>query len=273
MERSEDFDANGDVVTSIGEINQQDSNIYFTAAAAYEPSINTITVFTFPGANGTTVPTAVSPYQGMTVGGFYQPAQGNYMPFVYNVVTAQGATIQLPPNNGFWLTQINQSGMVVGYYTDTNNISHGWLYQIGTDTVTTYDEGDAVNGTVITGIADNGWFVGTFFDKDNNGHGFYGTQTTAIEVDYPGSTYTFVEGISPEDVENNTELFGEFEGSSTGSAQFTVTLTPKGEKWKKLTDYPKWVLPVNALDDYGDIVGTSVTKNGHLDEGFEKSPR
>jgi probable HAF family extracellular repeat protein len=64
--------------------------------------------------------------------------------------------------NGTAATGINNLGQIVGYYLDSNNFQHGYLYSNGT--YVTLDDPLGSHGTVATGINDSGQIVGFYLD-------------------------------------------------------------------------------------------------------------
>jgi probable HAF family extracellular repeat protein len=64
--------------------------------------------------------------------------------------------------NGTAATGINNLGQIVGYYLDSNNVQHGYLYSNGT--YITLDDPLGSHATVATGINDSGQIVGFYLD-------------------------------------------------------------------------------------------------------------
>ena len=63
-------------------------------------------------------------------------------------------------------TGINNLGQIVGYYLDSNNFQHGYLYSNGT--YLTLDDPLGSHGTVATGINDSGQIVGFYLDGSSS---------------------------------------------------------------------------------------------------------
>jgi len=65
---------------------------------------------------------------------------------------------------------INDAGQIVGYYLDSSQVAHGFLYS--GSTYTTIDDPLGTKGTVAQGINDAGQIVGYYIDSGGNTHGF-----------------------------------------------------------------------------------------------------
>jgi hypothetical protein len=76
---------------------------------------------------------------------------------------------------------INNEGLVVGDYTDSNGNTHGLVFNSVTDVWQTVDDPFAVtgpgNGTIINGINDNGQIVGFYVNAEGSTIGLVGTAT------------------------------------------------------------------------------------------------
>ncbi|MGH9641250.1 MAG: hypothetical protein ACRD3Q_02365, partial [Terriglobales bacterium] len=62
---------------------------------------------------------------------------------------------------------LNNNGQVVGDYTDSSGLSHGFVYTVNSSTWQTIDNPNGVGTTIVNGINDKGMLVG-----------FYGTAPT-----------------------------------------------------------------------------------------------
>lgn len=76
-------------------------------------------------------------------------------------------------NGGTNAKGVNDSGQVVGYYSDAGGRFHGFLYSGGN--YTTIDVG--ARGTFLNGINDAGQIVGSYIDGSGAEHGFLATPT------------------------------------------------------------------------------------------------
>ena len=90
------------------------------------------------------------------------------------------------------LRAINNAGLIVGNYVDSNGQFHGFQLDRVTGTFTTIDVSGAAN-TLLFGINNNGQMVGTFGDSLSGlTRGFFmnGIGSTAIPFDVPGALAT-----------------------------------------------------------------------------------
>jgi len=84
---------------------------------------------------------------------------------------------------------INDKGQIVGQYTDSNRLRHGFLYSGGN--YTTIDDPLATNGTFARGINNKGQIVGQYIDSSGE-HGFLysdGKYTTINDPLATNATY------------------------------------------------------------------------------------
>jgi probable HAF family extracellular repeat protein len=81
--------------------------------------------------------------------------------------------------NGTNANGINNSGEIVGFYSDANGNSHGFVYQNGV--FTTVDDPLAANGTEFFGVNDSGQIVGFYLDANFAEHAFLATPTAVPE--------------------------------------------------------------------------------------------
>jgi probable HAF family extracellular repeat protein len=123
---------------------------------------------------------AVNLFLGMAV-------QGNGQP-TYAFTTLEVPGSSWLDNNGISANGINASGQIVGYYTDANYRSHGFLFNQGI--YTTLDVPGAVH-TVACGINDSGQIVG------NSSRGaFLLDQGSYTTLRVPGADGTWAYGIN-----------------------------------------------------------------------------
>jgi probable HAF family extracellular repeat protein len=87
---------------------------------------------------------------------------------------------------------INEHGQITGFYTDVNNVNHGFLLSNGQ--YTTLDDPNAGTGagqgTIANVSSDSGQIVGSFFDANTVAHGFVlsGGQYTTLPDDPKAAT-------------------------------------------------------------------------------------
>ena len=65
---------------------------------------------------------------------------------------------------------MNNLNLVVGSYMDTNNASHGFIYDNGR--FTSIDDPDGIGTTVVNGVNDDSQLVGFYVDAEMNTDGF-----------------------------------------------------------------------------------------------------
>jgi hypothetical protein len=88
---------------------------------------------------------------------------------------------------GAQATSINAAGEIVGSYSDSSGISHGFLYRKGT--FTTIDFPGGINAAALS-INDRRDIVGSYTTSDGRGHGFLYRDDTYTTIDPPGSIST-----------------------------------------------------------------------------------
>jgi probable HAF family extracellular repeat protein len=118
-----------------------------------------------------------------------------YHGFTYNgsSYSTFDATGSAPANSlGTGAYDINNSGQVVGFFTDSSGNYHGFIKN-GSNFQTI----DVSGGfdTQILGENNLGQVVGTYFDSSGNEHGFLMTGSVVTTIDYPGQYGTGIDGI------------------------------------------------------------------------------
>jgi len=101
-------------------------------------------------------------------------------------------TIDFPGAFSTYLTGINNSGDIVGYYTDANNTGSGFLYAGGAFTAIDFP---GASETEAYGINNSGDIVG-FYVRPKGGGGFLYAGGTFSKVDFPGASSTYPSGIN-----------------------------------------------------------------------------
>jgi hypothetical protein len=92
---------------------------------------------------------------------------------------------------------INPQGTIVGNYTDSSGIGHGFLLSKGI--FTTIDVPGAIPGsTNVVGINPRGDIVGFYTETNSNFVGFLLSNGTFSTIDVPGSTFSPTTGINPQ---------------------------------------------------------------------------
>lgn len=169
---------------------------------------------------------------------------------------------------------INDLGQIVGGYTDTNGVTHGYLLSHGHYTV--LDDPQAAGYTNATGINDLGQIVGSYFDSSGVQHGFllsHGKYTTLDDPNSTGGTQAF-------QINNFGQIVGSFGGTATsfGSAAtagehgfvlsggvYTTLDDPNGVTNGQSSTYAE------GINDFGEVVGFYFDSNG-LVHGFSAMP-
>lgn len=153
-----------------------------------------------PAFGQDTRPNGINKWNSMV--GQYLPASGIWTGFKR---FSNGSFIDLayPGSNGTYPNAINDSGLVVGLYYDTNYTAHGFIYHNGN--WANLDAPFAL-GTSLIGVSNSGAMLGASF-----GSGWFLYVNGAFETlpSVPNSTATTFDGLSPD---------GFFTGTTTDSA-------------------------------------------------------
>jgi hypothetical protein len=112
---------------------------------------------------------------GMTCGAVVT-AQSTYS-FTRNASGSVFTKFQVPGSKNTQLLGINNEGVAVGFYTDSNNLMHGLYYIPATGDWVRVDDPDGVQGTVINGLNNKNELVGFYTDAAGNVHGMVVTVT------------------------------------------------------------------------------------------------
>ena len=161
-----------------------------------------------PGANGAAT----------EIAGYYYDAGDIAHGFVYNgsLTTINNSSFVdvTDPNmgsyGGTYVTGINDSGEVVGYYFDANDVPHG--FAATPDSSGNYDPNAftdindplAVHGTYASGVNDAGEIVGYYYDANYDLHGFIYNDGTYLTLDDPSAA----DGTYPSAVNNSGQVVG-----------------------------------------------------------------
>jgi len=88
---------------------------------------------------------------------------------------------------------INDKAQIVGQFTDTNDLTHGFLYEEGN-----YEAIDVpgASTTIAAGINNAGQIVGNFLDADGTTHGFLYSEGNYMTIDMPNATSTTANDIN-----------------------------------------------------------------------------
>ena len=157
-------------------------------------------------------------------------------------------TFAVPDATATFAYQLNSSNQIIGYYIDSNGLTHG--YTRDSAGVLTYPiDVPGATGTLLLGNNDSNWGVGRYTDTLGVTHGlFYVTPDDILTYDYPGATYTSLNGINKDGL--ICGYYGDAAGLSHGFVA-RVNLTGSG---KPNTNTPKApVKPAYALPEVSGI--------------------
>ena len=137
-------------------------------------------------------------------GGFNTASAPDYQPFLS--IGGTVTTISIPDAVSGFAYGINTSNQVVGQYTDTGGIAHGF-FRDSDGTVTAPIDPPGATATVLFGLNDRNLLVGRFTASDGIERGFVLKQPDKVVVlDNPESTLTSLNGIN-----NNNVMCGRSE--------------------------------------------------------------
>jgi hypothetical protein len=165
------------------------------------------------------------------------------------------------------LLGVNDSDIAVGFYTDANNVNHGYEYNIYRNTYSTVvdpqNPGASLQSTAINDRGDIAGNIGSDGFLLTRGGKF-------ITLSAPGASSTMALGVN-----NFDEVVGVFVPSSNANALegftwtpqhgFTIVNDPHGVNDGNLTT------TINGVNDFGQVVGFYVDANGNTD-GFLATP-
>jgi hypothetical protein len=105
---------------------------------------------------------------------------------------------------------INRSGVIAGYFLNSNGANEGFIQQNGVTQVVAYPDPSAIN-TYVEGMNDKGTVVGSW-DDGNGTHGFRLTTSTGkfTEIKVPGARYVQIWAINDRGYATVDSDVGEF---------------------------------------------------------------
>ena len=231
----------------------------FNAAQTQMTAINgngtTFTGYTYPTNNG-----VATDFQF----GFYE--QGGVFHMVKNPATPNcGATPNPCDMNVITENQligVNNANLAVGFYNDIHGDSHGYTYNIPTNTFSPDILFPGAVSTVTAAINNSDEIAGFFTDSSGVIHGFIENGIDFTPVDPPGSVETELLGI------NDNGLAVGFYCVSSGCPAGSM----HGLLFNILTDTFTTINPfgfatttLNGINDRNQIVGFFVDANGNTD--------
>ena len=103
-------------------------------------------------------------------------------------VTYQYGNLTFPGATATSANGINNGNVVVGAYTDSSNLFHGYIYSGGNYTAVNYP---GAAQTAVLGINDNSDIVGWYLlpGAPYSPHGFLRHSGTFTKIDYPGAQF------------------------------------------------------------------------------------
>ena len=105
-------------------------------------------------------------------------------------------TFAVPDAKATFACQISASNQIIGYYTDANEINHGYTRDSAGNLTFPIDVPGST-GTMLLGNNDSNWGVGSYTDASEVTHGLYFiTPDNILTFDYPGATSTSLTGIN-----------------------------------------------------------------------------
>jgi len=170
----------------------------------------------------------------------------------------QFITISYPGATSTYPSGINNRGQIVGSYTGTDGLSHGFTLLNGQ--FTAFNFPGAAGGTFASNINDLGEIVGAYaLTQNGTVHGFSFDGATYSTIDVPGSNYTVVYGLNNlgEIVGNYTNVGSIEHGFSLKAGVFTTIDFPGSN----LQNYP------SQVNDFGVIAGGYLDANS-ISHGF-----
>ncbi len=152
-------------------------------------------------------------------------------------------TFAVPAASATFALQVNDTGQMIGYYIDSNGMTHGYMRD-SAGTLTYPIDVPGATETLLLGNNASNWGVGRYTDAAGITHGlFFVTPDAILTYDYPGATYTSLTGIN----KNNLicGYYNDAAGVSHGFvARVTVTGTGKSHANKRTVPVkPAYALP------------------------------
>ena len=147
-----------------------------------------------PGVRGA-LPSVIN-NNGVQVGFYYQDKQRAYHGYMFD---GTNLTLLDDPNGTNTQPQsipFNNESEVVGFYTNFDGISVGFLYDVATQQFTDIPGPAGATSSAAEGINDKGWISGFYTDSSGVTHGFLLQGATYTTLDPPRTRGTFAYGIN-----------------------------------------------------------------------------
>ena len=151
-----------------------------------------------------------SPFDGGIIVGDYTDTSNVVHGFSYSVPKRTFAKLDYPGASMTYAWGVNHHKQIVGYFVDSTNNSHGFVYLPGItrNTFSSLDYPGGI-GTFAFGINDHGEIVGAYFDSSGNKHGFTFFRGSYTSFDISGAIATNAVGVT-----NSGNIVGHFFDSS-----------------------------------------------------------
>ena len=145
------------------------------------------------------------------------------------------------------LIGVNNEDIAVGFYNDKHGDSHGYTYNIATNTFSADINDPNAVSTVTAAINNSGEIAGFFTDSGGVAHGFIKDGSVFTTVDPLGATETQLLGLNDKGIADGFAVIGGVQhGILFDSLTDTFTiLDPPGSTSTTL----------NGINDAGDVVG------------------
>jgi uncharacterized membrane protein len=176
-------------------------------------------------------------------------SQGGFLVVVSGKATVSEAyhTVNYPkePPASQNANDVNDSGQIVGQYSDTSGVYHGYERTLGTFTKIDVPFGGAT-GSGASGINNSGEVVGGWYGSNGLEHGFTLIGGTYASFDYPAATQTWGTAVNNVGTIVGTyiDTSGVYHGYSLSGGTYT-SIDPPGSVQTF----------ANGINDAGDIVG------------------
>ncbi len=181
--------------------------------------------------------------------GFWTKNNGSSTAVVNPLTTSKPSTNQL--------LGINDNGVAVGFYNDSNGNSHGYKYNLTTGAFTpVVDSAAAAVSLTATAINNAGDIAGFYSTSGGLPQGFLdvGGTFTTISLNTKGSTEIF--GMN-----NDNELVGETTGSGGKMFGFLYNDSTKATQFFNIGGLG--TTTINGINDSGDLVGFYTNSTGY----------
>jgi uncharacterized membrane protein len=157
-------------------------------------------------------------------------------------------TFAVPDATATFAYQVNDSGQIIGYYIDSNGMTHGYTRD-STDALTYPIDVPGATGTLLLGNNASNWAVGRYTDTSGVTHGlFYVTPDDIVTYDYPGATYTSLNGINKDGL-----ICGYYTDAAGLSHGFVARVNVRGSGKPNTNTQKAPVKPAYALPEVSGI--------------------